>query len=336
MINLNQKVEICWNKINKKHYESLGYIFTKYKDNFLVQIDDLTKGSHEEIELICDYCNKPFNQKYYSYTNKKGKEIIDKDACKNCRTLKIKESNLSQYGRESPKLSKETMKKRSNKKKIKFEQIIKEFEDINFTLLASEQDYIHSNIPMTCICNNHPNIVQHKSRTLAKNKHGCILCENESRIGDGSYSWKGGITPLHNHLRRRIKQWKIDSIKSCNYKCIFTGNRFDVVHHLYSFDLILVELINELKVDINFRIVEINDIEESKLKEIEDKCIELHYKHGLGICLSKPIHDLFHSKELYGRGNNTPEQFQEFQQRYNKGEFTSLLSTNNYKQCTSL
>jgi len=140
--------------------------------------------------------------------------------------------------------------------------------------------------------------------------------------GENSPNWKGGISTIQEYLRHRIDDWKNDSLKINNYKCSLTGKKGNlIIHHVYSFSNIVFETLNELRMDI---FNSINKYTEEQLKRIEDKCLELHYKHGLGVCLKKEIHDLFHKE--YGRGQNTPQQFQEFTQRYNNGEFTSLLS----------
>ena len=54
----NQYITIQWGKRNKDWYESKGYIFTKYNDEFNVKAEDLTKGSHAKVKVICDYCGK--------------------------------------------------------------------------------------------------------------------------------------------------------------------------------------------------------------------------------------------------------------------------------------
>ena len=144
----------------------------------------------------------------------------------------------------------------------------------------------------------------------------CIHCHYINNHGETSNHWKGGITPLHNYLRNNIEQWKRDSMLNCNYKCIITGNKFTDIHHLYSFHKILKETIKESKLQIYQNI---NDYTKKELQQLTDKCLEIHYRYPLGVCLSSEIHNLFHN--LYSILDNTPEQFAEFKQRYLSGEF---------------
>ena len=52
------------------------------------------------------------------------------------------------------------------------------------------------------------------------------------------------------------------------------------------------------------------------MKLIEEKCLELHYKYGLGVCVTSEVHDLFH--DIFGKGNNTYEQWSNFKVIFNK------------------
>ena len=139
------------------------------------------------------------------------------------------------------------------------------------------------------------------------------------KFGVYSNAWKGGTSPLNAYLRDFIIEWKKDSMSSCDYKCVITGEKFDDIHHLYSFNKILKEIIMEL----NFPIyTEIRKYTEDELKLLRLKNIEMHDKYPLGVCLSRKIHNLYHS--LYG-DDNTPEQFEEFKVRYNNGEFEDVI-----------
>jgi hypothetical protein len=156
-----------------------------------------------------------------------------------------------------------------------------------------------------------------KSYSQFQRGHICKRCSGEKLAdlfaGASSSNWKGGLSPLHNFLEKRIIFWKKDSMEACNYKCVVTGESFDHIHHLYSFNLILKETLEYLKFD---RQISIKDYSEEDMEKIAEVFIEIHKKYPLGVCLKKEIHDLFH--KMYGQGDNTPEQWFEFLKQIKK------------------
>jgi len=98
MIVLPQKVKIKWSPFGRKFYEPNGYIFTKYYEEFEVDVLDLPDGSNVFIDVVCDYCGEVFNKKYSHYTDMKKKNKITKDCCSNCTSEKTRESNMITYG----------------------------------------------------------------------------------------------------------------------------------------------------------------------------------------------------------------------------------------------
>src|SRR4051794_17580229 len=94
----NQILIIKWNWKIRDHYERLGYTFTKYKDEFEVPAEDLTKGSNYRVDVQCDYCNETFNTPYCHYII--GLKLIQKSCCSNTECMKIKreESLMKTYG----------------------------------------------------------------------------------------------------------------------------------------------------------------------------------------------------------------------------------------------
>ena len=165
---------------------------------------------------------------------------------------------------------------------------------------------------MLCKCLKHDIQWEATWSNLRKGK-GCYECGLEKNKRENHHNWKGGITPLHNHLRGIIQKWKIASFEKHNYTCDITGVKCNsnVVHHLYGFDSILQETMSTLNLPIHENIQRYT-IDE--LTEIEQLCLKLHFKYGLGVCLSEEIHVEFH--RLYGYGKNTPEQYFEFKKTY--------------------
>lgn len=79
---INKTVKTKWNPANKRWYESKGYRFTKWKDEFEVKIEDLTDGSNSLIEVRCDNCGRKLNMKWYVYLN-----LIKKDGKYYCKKM---------------------------------------------------------------------------------------------------------------------------------------------------------------------------------------------------------------------------------------------------------
>lgn len=170
-------------------------------------------------------------------------------------------------------------------------------------------------------CPYHQDKINTISFSSLMNGSGCRYCAIEANSKENHSNWKGEISPLMQHLRSKLLQWKKDSMKQSNYQCILTKSKKNwEIHHLYSFDLILQELFEET--DLNLK-DKISDYTNEELKLLEDKCLEIHYRYPFGACLRRDVHDLFHS--LYGKGNNTPEQFEEFKQRWDNGEFEDVI-----------
>lgn len=96
---LSKEVKIKWNSKNKKHYEELGYEYTKMGDTFNVKVEDLTRGSNVLVDIECDYCHKPYQTKWIEYLRAKKKDN-QKDCCSNpeCTGKKSAESLIMKYG----------------------------------------------------------------------------------------------------------------------------------------------------------------------------------------------------------------------------------------------
>lgn len=149
----------------------------------------------------------------------------------------------------------------------------------------------------------------------------CKTCKNISRAlancGDGSSSWKGGVSKIWVAARARLDPWTLQSLKAGEYKCCITGES-DVlidVHHVRSFKLIAIEALREFGIeDECYYWKTYQDYGEDVLFKI----VELNNKYGLGALMRKDIHQLYH--KIYGHGNNTEVQFDEFKQRIKSGD----------------
>lgn len=198
------------------------------------------------------------------------------------------------------------------------EQFIKDLLLINKNILVLDK-YLNSTtkIKVRCLLDGNEWYVK-PANLLSGN--GCPLCYINSITKENSRLWKGGITPLYPYFRGKIKEWKKLSSKFCSYKCIVTGCRFDEIHHIYPFSNILIEAFNNCNIKLYDSISEYT---EEELEILELEVLNLHKQYGLGVCLRKDIHDIFHKE--YGNTNNTQHQLLEFIKRIKDGEFYSII-----------
>ena len=81
---VTKTVKMKWNGRIKKHYEDLGYVYTKMGDEFDVRIEDLTKGSEAKVNCKCDGCGKDLIWEYYDYSSHKKEN--GNTYCRTCGT----------------------------------------------------------------------------------------------------------------------------------------------------------------------------------------------------------------------------------------------------------
>lgn len=141
--------------------------------------------------------------------------------------------------------------------------------------------------------------------------------------GEKNGRWNGGASNLIEQLRRDILDWKKKSSEFCDYKCIITGNRFQNIHHIISFNSIVEESLNELKLN---RRSKISDYSESEYFAIRQLVINKHNDTYFGACLCKEIHELFHKE--YSYYDSTNYDFIEFIHRIADGYYDEYLRNN--------
>ena len=114
--------------------------------------------------------------------------------------------------------------------------------------------------------------------------------------GEKNGRWKGGASALIEQLRRDIIDWKKDSSEFCNYKCIFTGGRFQNIHHIISFNSLVDKALDITCLE---RRSKISDYSNEEYENLKTCLIELHNQTLFGACLCEELHELFHKEYTY-------------------------------------
>lgn len=153
-------------------------------------------------------------------------------------------------------------------------------------------------------CDNCGKQTMKKPTRMERNKHNfcSVECSADfiSRYYRGSkrYNYNPHLTDEERknnesrHNCRKYREWMSEVFEKHDYTCVITGIRGKgnlVAHHLDGWNW----------------------------------CIERRYDVSNGVVLREEIHDLFH--KVYGYGDNTEEQFNEFKERYLNNEFEKRL-----------
>lgn len=119
---------------------------------------------------------------------------------------------------------------------------------------------------------------------------------------------------LKYYVRSKLYIWKTSVLQNNNYTCQLSGERNNVVvHHIRSFNL----LFNETLEILNFPVHDdISLYFQYELDLFMETFLELQKYYNEYICISEVIHKKFH--DLYGYGNNTKEQWDDFINNYYK------------------
>jgi hypothetical protein len=261
------------------------------------------------------------NKRYDHYVTCNLNGIIKKDCCKNCSPLKQKESNLLVYNVDSTNKIESVLQKKREKLAHDFSYVEKCFENKEYILL--DKTYKNSLTPLKYLCIRHIDKGEQKiAFSHLLNGQGCKYCRYEKISGENHYNWNGGVTTLNVYLRDRLREWTFNSMKNNNFTCSLTGKKGGNlnVHHIYGFSLLMSETLQYL----GLRKKKVDQFTKEELENIKNVIFEKHNNYGIVLC--EEIHKLFH--KLYGKGNNTPNQFEEFKIRLRLGEFNIFLEEN--------
>lgn len=136
----------------------------------------------------------------------------------------------------------------------------------------------------------------------------------------------GGISEITTHFRncKVVQDWKNRAREEANYRCDITNKQGQLpIHHLYGFNLIIrdAHIINNIEVKKT-----VGEYSQEQLLKLTEYVEKWHEDTSNAVVLSEDIHILFHKE--YGKGENTPQQYEEFKQRYLNGEFGDIVGSN--------
>lgn len=280
----------CQDCVKKEHKSNLSiedirkFILENDKDKLCSLVSNEYINNTTPLKLKCNKCGTIFERDYQHLSRNGGRF-----QCPKCGILQGAKA-----------------------KKYSIDFVKQKILERGYTLIG---DYIDAHTPFEVECERH-----HKTTLIFSyfliGHSGCKECANIENSGENHYNWKGGESEVIESFRKSIKEWKHLVLKRDGFKCVLTNSNKDlVIHHLKSFNTIVKESSEITGIPVLRKVSDYENIND--FYTLRDEVINSH-SIILGITLNREVHNLFHS--IYGKGNNTIEQFNEFQSCYQNNE----------------
>ena len=311
---ITKEVEVVLGSANIRHYEDLNYEMPRIKNKkyrmivprgtkITVKVEDLQKGTHIEIQCLCDYCLEEgietvISKPYYKYISSNVNGIINKDCCENCSNKKIKESNLKIHGVEWRMQTQETrdkftstmLKKHGVEHGLQIQEAKEKQVQTFLNNFGETNPMKNEDIRLKQI---ESDINNHNGKRYVQTQDFRDLMR-ETMSGVNAPNWQGGISNPNELLRHNFeyKEWRTSVFKRDDFTCQCCGKRGGTLrsHHLLPFS----------------------------------DYIDYRYEINNGITLCETCHDVgiknsFHN--MYGTLNTTYVQLQEYISNKEEKEF---------------
>jgi hypothetical protein len=165
---LPQRITVTWNGGNRKHFESLGYKYTKRNDSFEVDVQELLEGSNYEVQVQCDFCGILFTYPYSKY-------------------LRASKNRISKVSCSSVDCKSELKKEIAESLRFTIEQVRKVYEENGCILLENEYKGLKEPMRFQCHCGNEDT----KTFDHFKYRNSCCReCANKRRIEERRFSYE--------------------------------------------------------------------------------------------------------------------------------------------------
>ena len=159
---------------------------------------------------------------------------------------------------------------------------------------------------------------------LSRNIKHTKIAVSCKRVEIGLYRQNRGFKAydcLNKFLRGQIQDWKVESMKRCNYQCVLTGSKDFEIHHLYPVNRIIEDMFTK------YDLVQKENYQDYTQKEIDEILEKFKYEqslHPYGIFIEKSLHTLFH--HIYGKYNISEEKWNQFANDYKDGLYNDYIN----------